>query len=759
MTTIAETFQRALDCHRSNRWAEAEQLYRQVLALEPRHIDAQHLLGLLDLQCGRAASAATRIADAIAILEAAGAPPDRSHAMLHLNLGNALQALDRPDAAAASYVRALELDPACVQAHSNLANLAQARGHAEDAIARYREALRLDPSFAEAHYNLGNALSALGREREAVASYRAALDARPDYPEALNNLANMLQSAGAFDEAVATYEAAVRLAPDSVRMLVNLGTALRAAGRFDDAIAHYERSLALDPDDAPAHYNLANAHYAAGALDPAEAGYRRATELRPDYVDAHFNLAKVLQERGDADGAIGRYRQALFVNPTMRGALFNLANLLQDLERTEEAIAAWQRLLEHAPNDADAHASLGNSLHAQGRIKDSLAAFERALALKPDFADAHYNYANALEDDRQIDAALDHYRRAVELRPAYVEAHWNRSLTMLRAGDFAAGWPEYEWRWRRPYSENLRRRLAQPLWRGEPLEGKRILLHAEQGLGDTLQFCRYVSLVAARGPAEIILEVPAALRGVMVDSLGGARPRVVAMDPSFPRGDSLPGFDLHCPLMSLPLAFGTTLDTIPAPSPYLRANPMKRALWQRRLAADRNPRIGLVWAGGIRPNDPQAVATDRRRSIALADLAPLAEAADVSWYSLQKGPRAAEAKRPPAGIVLIDRMDEVDDFTDTAALVMELDLVISVDTSVAHLAAGLGKPVWLLSRFDGCWRWLADRDDSPWYPTLRLYRQAAPAAWAPVIARLGRDVTAWCAQRRAAAARPPVTLR
>jgi len=749
MTSTTETLQRALDCHRSSRWAEAEQLYRQILAREPRHIDAQHLLGLVELQSGRPAAAAARIADAIAVLEAAGAPPDRSHAALHLNLGTALQALDRIDEAAASYTRAFGLDPACAQAYSNLGNLQQAGGRFEAAIASYGEALRLEPGLAEAHYNLGNAKAALGRDQDAIASYRAALLARPAYPEALNNLANMLQDAGELDAALATYEAAVRLAPDSVRMLVNLGTALRAAGRLDDAVARYERALALDPGDAPAHFNLANARYAGGALDAAEAGYRRAIALRPDYAEAHFNLGKVLQERGELDGAVACYREALRANPTMRGALFNLANLLQDQDRTEAAIALWQRLLEVAPDHAEAHASLGNSLHRQGRLKESLVAFERALALKPNLAEAHYNYANALEDDGRLGTALAHYQRAVELRPDYVEAHWNRSLALLRAGDFAAGWPEYEWRWRRRYSDKLRRPFAQPQWRGEPLDGRRILLHAEQGLGDTLQFCRYVELVAERGPAEIILEVPAALCGLMADSFDDARVRVVALDPDFPRGDSLPGFDLHCPLMSLPLAFGTTLETIPAASPYLRASGTKRAAWQARLAADRGPRIGLVWAGGIRPNDPQAVATDRRRSIALADLAPLAELAEASWYSLQKGPPAAQATQPPAGMALIDRMGEVDDFTDTAALVTQLDLVISVDTSVAHLAAGLGKPVWLLSRYDGCWRWLTEREDSPWYPTLRLYRQAAPGAWAPVIARLARDGAAWCAAWRA----------
>jgi len=754
MVTTAETLQRALTFHRANRLPEAEELYRHVLEREPDHVDAQHLLGLLELQRGRPATAITWIASAIAALGAAGARPQPAHAALHLNLGNAFQAAGRSDEAAASYRRAIDLDPACAQAHSNLGNLRQTSGDLEAAVASYQAALRADPAFPEAHYNLGNALAAMRRDEEAIASYRKALELRPAYPAALHNLAGSLQTVGRLEEAIANYEAAIKLAPRTARMLVSLGTALREAGRLDDAIEQYRQALTLDPNDAAAHYNLANARYADGAVEAAEAGYRQAIALKPDYAEAHFNLGKLTADRGEIDQAAAHYRDALAIDPGMKGALFNLANLLQDHDRAEEAIDLWQRLIARDRAYAEAHAGLGGAQHKLGRLKPALVAFEHALALRPDLAEVHYNYANVLEDDDQLAAALVHYQRAVELRPNYVEAHWNRSLALLRAGDFATGWPEYEWRWRRPYSAPLRRRFVQPQWRGEPLDGRRILLHAEQGLGDTLQFCRYAPLVAARDAAAVILEVPAPLLAVMRDSLGGMGIEIVPMDPGFPGGDDLPDFDLHCPLMSLPLAFGTTLDSIPAPSAYLRADPGKLSAWQDRVAGHKRPRVGLVWAGGIRPNDPQAVATDRRRSIALAALAPLAGMPGVTWFSLQKGPPAAQAQDPPVGLRLIDPMDAVGDFADTAALIMQLDLVISVDTSVAHLAAGLGKPVWVLSRFDGCWRWLTGRDDSPWYPTLRLYRQTSPGTWAPVIARLRRDLETWVAEA-AVAVRPP----
>lgn len=749
MTTTDELFQRAIQCHQTAQWREAERLYQDVLAAAPNHIDALHLLGLLELQNGRAQAATLRIGAAIAAIEAAGLAPAPAHAALQLNLGNAWQAAGQPTSAIASYRRALTLDPTCADAYSNMGNVLLEQYDYDAAIESYQAALRLRPSFSEALFNLGNAHAALGQSDVAIWHYREALRTRPVYPEALNNLANVLQAAGRFEEALVSSELAVQVVPGSARLRANLGTTLRSLGRLDEAIESYNQALALDPHDAETHYNLANAHYARADWDEAAASYTRAAVLRPEFAEVHFNFGKLLAERGDPEAAIACYRRALAVRPTMTGALFNLANLLQDQEQFGEAEATWRRLLALDPNHAEAHAGLGNGLHALGRVDEALAAYRRALAIKPDLAEAHYNLANALEDASRIAEALTHYERAVTLKPDYVEAHWNRSLVLLLSGDFQAGWPEYEWRWRRRNSASLRRPFTAPLWRGEPLDGKRILLHAEQGMGDTLQFCRYVALVAARNPAAIILEVPPPLVDVMADSFASPQIQVVPLDPNFPRGDGLPAFDVHCPLMSLPLALGTRLDTIPGATPYLRVNAAKAERWERRLAGTPRPRIGLVWAGGVRANNPEAIATDRRRSIALAQLAPLARISGVAWYSLQKGVPAVQAKDPPAGMALIDLMDEVENFADTAALVAQLDLVISVDTSVAHLAAGLGKPVWLLSRFDGCWRWLLNRDDSPWYPGLRLYRQTAPGDWRPVIERLGDDLAAWLMPSRA----------
>ena len=407
----------------------------------------------------------------------------------------------------------------------------------------------------------------------------------------------------------------------------------------------------------------------------------------------------------------------------------NLGCALFSLGRFEEAEARHEAALRLEPDYPDALSNLGNALLAQGRFEEAVAAFRAALRLRPDYAEAHANLGAALRDTGDIPEALLHCEAAIELQPGRPDARFNRALALLTAGRYAEGWAEHEHRLALPHYP--RRDLGCPQWQGEPLAGRRILLHAEQGLGDTLQFVRYAPLVAARG-GRVILEVQKPLVGLLARMEGVAE--VVAC------GEELPGFDLHCPLMSLPHAFGTTIETIPACAPYLAPDPDLVARWAALLPSSMGKRVGLVWAGSPRANEPRNHYADRRRSLHLRSLAPLAAIPGVEFVSLQLGPRAAEAQSPPAGMAVLDLTAGIADFDDTAALVAGLDLVIAVDTSVAHLAGALGKPVWLLSRFDACWRWLAGREDSPWYPGLRLFRQERPGEWGPVIARVAAEL-------------------
>jgi len=388
--------------------------------------------------------------------------------------------------------------------------------------------------------------------------------------------------------------------------------------------------------------------------------------------------------------------------PTVAEAKICLADILHDSSDFAMAATLYRQALDIAPDHPGALSNLGNTLNAMGCLSDALVLHDRAVAAVPDEAEFHFSLAAAL----------------------------------LAAGNYARGWDEYEWRWRRSQAQP---RGFGETWRGDDLAGRTILLHAEQGLGDTLQFVRYVPLVAGRG-GRVVLEVQTPLVRLMQDMPGSAK--VVA------RGDVLPDFDTHCPLLSLPRVFGTRLDTIPANFPYLRADPTTVASLGMKFAADhRGLRVGLVWAGSADPEDPGWHLIDQRRSLTSTDFAPLFDLPGVHFVSLQMHESLGQASKLTDRRVL-DPMSAVTDFADTATIVANLDLVISVDTSVAHLAGALGRRVWLLSRFDGCWRWLKDREDSPWYPDMRIYRQTRPGDWLTVIERIRDDLCA-CAMKHA----------
>jgi len=390
--------------------------------------------------------------------------------------------------------------------------------------------------------------------------------------------------------------------------------------------------------------------------------------------------------------------------------------------RLAEAATSFQEALRLRPDFSEAYNNLGNVLSALGRFIEAVASYREALRLKPDSPVPHNNLGNVLRDLGRYTEAEASYREALRLQPDYPDAHSNLGYVLLLTGSFAEGWEECEWRWKTAHMSGGVRDFSAPLWNGEPVGDRTILLHAEQGLGDTLQFCRYIPPIAAS--ARTVLEVQPPLIRLLSRLPGIAQ--IVA------RGDPLPTFDLYCPLLSLPRALGTTLDTIPGVSPYLSADPTVAAFWRGRFVGLGGLRVGIVWAGG-RTLAPMLAAVDQRRSIALDMLAPLGEVSGISWISLQKGEPAAQTAKPPQGMALHDFTADLHDFADTAALVDGLDLVITVDTAVAHLTGALGKPVWLLNRFDTDWRWLWGRDDSPWYPTLRQFRQPTPGDWNRVI--------------------------
>jgi tetratricopeptide (TPR) repeat protein len=569
-----------------------------------------------------------------------------------------------------------------------------------------------------------------GRFAEAEAQYRRILAAEPAHPDALLLFAAVAVQTGRAALAQDLLARAIVVAPDTVPYQANLGRLLHLLGRSKDALPFLHRVAERDPDNPAAHRNLGNALQRLGRLAEAAGCHVRAIALQPDYAEAFDALGNVRVGQNRLDEAAACYRQAVAANPDLAGAHGNLGGVLFRQGRFDEAAISLHRAIALDPALELPHFYLAEVAREQDRPAEAVAAYRAAIARNPHRAMSHQNLgATLMRLGRPAEAAAC-YRTAIRLQPDFPEPHDNLGMALLMLGELPEGWREREWRWRIEPAASVRRDFPQPQWRGEPAAGQTLLVHAEQGFGDTLQFCRLVPLAREQG-LRVVLEVPAALVRLMHGLAG--------IDAVVAAGDALPPFDWHCPMQSLPLALGTTLDSIPGATPYLFADSAVAAAWHERLAplAAAGPRIGLVWAGNPRSHWPEAAKVDRRRSVPLARLAPWFDIPGLQFFSLQPGGAAAAA-----GLKLIDYMDSMHDFADTAALVANLDLVISADTAVAHLAGALGRPVMLLDRFDHCWRWLAGRLDSPWYPAMRIYRQPAPGDWDAVVAEAAVDLRA-----------------
>ena len=580
------------------------------------------------------------------------------------------------------------------------------------------------------------ALHQKGELARARAKYEQILAMQPGHADALHLLGVIEYQTKNPARAVELIGRALELDPANAVAHCNLGCAQQELREFEAARGSYDRALAIDSRYADAYYNRGNLLRELGAWDAALSSYDKCLGLTPEFAAAHCNRGAVLDKLGQPDAALASYDRAVAINSDFAEAHHNRGNILQKLRQPEAALAGCERAIALNPGFAEAHCDRGVVLHELRRFDEALQSCNRAIALKPDYAAAYSNRGAVLHERKELTAALASYEQAIALDGDFAQAHLNKSLTYLLAGDLEQGWREHEWRWRNESGVKAQRRFAQPLWLGEEsIAGKTILLHAERGLGDTIQFCRYVRLVAERN-ATVILEVQGPLKELLSGLEGTSQ--VLA------RGEPLPAFDYHCPLLSLPLAFKTTLATIPMRNSYINSDPAKCLEWQKRLGAPAGLRVGLVWSGGFRPNEPEFWSVNRRRNIPLAKLASLNHPG-IEFFGLQKG-QEAEAEladmiaRPWDGPRIMDWGALLRDFSDTAALIEHLDLIISVDTSTAHLAGAMGKPVWLLNRFDSCWRWLLDRSDSPWYPTLRVYRQERAGDWDSVLRRVRFDL-------------------
>ena len=617
------------------------------------------------------------------------------------------------------YRQILQAQPNHPQAWHLLGVVAHQVGQHEIAVDYIGRAIRLNANEVDFHNNLGAAYRALQKIPEAVACWRRALELKPDCAQAHYNLGNALRDQGGPDEAIACYRRAVELQPDYADAHNNLGVALKIQGKLEEAIACWRRVLELKPNSAETYCNLGNAWHDQRKLEEAVACYRRAMQLKPDYAEVHNNLGNALKDQGKLDEAVACLHRAIDLKPGYAEAHNNLGTALQDQGELQVALACYRRAVALNPDFAQAHYNLGNAFNVLGNPDAAVASYRRALELRPNYAEAYNNLGAALKEQGNLDDAVACCRRALELKADFADAHWNQSLLSLLAGDFQRGWAEYEWRWKAKVCQP--RDFSQPLWDGRPLQGKTILLHAEQGLGDAIQFVRYASLVKQRG-GTVIVECPGPLSSLVTSCRG--------IDQVVERGDPLPAFDVHTPILSLPRIFQTNLRDIPATVPYLLADPKLVEPWRRKLGPTAAFQIGIAWRGSPTHGN------DRNRSIPLDCFEPLARRPGVRLLSLQKGAAVEELQPVAKRFPIVELGSGLRDFMDTAAVLTNLDLLITCDTAVAHLAGAVGIPVWVALPFVPDWRWLLERSDSPWYPTMRLFRQDRRGDWQGVFRRI-----------------------
>jgi len=683
-------FSEALALHQQGKLPAAESLYRQVLLRERRHADALHLLGLVAHQAGKNDVAAGLIGAAIAINKAVG-----------------------------TY-------------HANLAVVLQALGRREEAIAAYRSAVALDPGSADLRFNLGLLLAESGRHADAVESYRAAIDIRSDsaalHAKLHAKLGIALNALKRPAEAILSYDHAISLQPGSFDVHYNRAGALWQVNDLEGAVAAYRTALTLKPDLVEAHSRIGNIFKQQGRMAQAEAAYRQALAIRPDFAEALCNLGLVLYAGGRVDDAMAAYRAAIAADPRLCEAHVNLGNVLKEREQYDAAIACYQTVLGIEPNHIEAQCNLGTAYMAQDRLQEAMALYHAVLALDSTFADAHYNLGIALCVLGDLQESVAAYDRAIAIKPDFAPAHYNSSFPRLLLGDLTAGFRSYEWRWRGGSNKFVKRVCAEPMLADTNVAGRTILLHAEQGLGDTIQFSRYAALVATAG-GRVILEVPRHLQRLF----SGLRGVAAMVAP----GEPLQRFDAHSPLMSLPSIFSTMIDSIPAAPAYLRAEDAACELWRARLGTS-GFKIGIAWQG-----NPNATA-EKGRSAPLASFAPLAAIPGVRLISLQKTHGLDQLQSLPAGMkveTLGDDFDSCPDaFIDTAAVMMNLDLIVTVDTSIGHLAGALGRPTWIALQKIPHWVWMLDRNDTPWYPSVRLFRQRERGDWAGPFSGMANEI-------------------
>lgn len=632
-------------------------------------------------------------------------------------------------------------------------------GRLQEAERGYIQILACSPGYPQALHYLGVIAIQAGQPQAAIPLLNQALRALP-HPEVMNNLAEAFRMAGQYGPALELLRRAVHLAPRFAEARANLALVLAHLNRADEALAESMLARQLNAAIASAWYAAGLAHHQMRQLDQAIDAYAQTLRVQPGHVQALVEGGAALQERGSIDQAIQWLRKATEAAPGHAKAFSMLGNALAEKQQWDAATAAARRGTELNPQAPQTHLILARILSNSGSSREAETSARKAMEQAPGDVSVMQTLANILDDQLRLDEAVEAMeaaarrapdavpllaslgrlysragrdedafrtlRRALELNPNYLDAHGHLALALLNSGDLKAGFQEYEWRWRLDSFTTKPREFDRPMWTGSDPAGRTILVHSEQGFGDVIQFARYLPMLAGIG-AKVIVEAPAM---GLLELLREMR----CVSQVVPLGMKFPDFDLHLPLLSLPRAFGTTLETIPNPVPYLRPDPTRVADWKSRIdqLAEKSFRVGIVWGGNKKP--------DRRRSIPLQEMSPLFQIPRVQYFSLQKGDPLKELESAPANWPIINLSEDIKTFADTAAAMLAMDLVITIDTSTAHLAGAIGAKTWTLLPWLADWRWLRGREDSPWYSTMRLYRQSQPDNWTAVVRRLADNL-------------------
>ena len=706
-STTEQTMLRAKSYEKQGEVDQARRLYKIILDASPYNKRAKQAITALDQSRPAVNKKGTN------------PPPDQLDALVLLyNKGHLSAAVEKALLLVSDFPLTFLLWNIIGAANSGLGKLAEAE-------VGFRKAVELNPTSAEALNNLGVNLKDQGKHEGAIAAYQRALKIKPDYAVAQYNIGTTLKKQGKLDKAIEAYQHTLKIKPDYVGAHFNIGVVLTKQGKLDEAIEAYRRVLKLKPDYAKALYNIGNVLKDQGKLGEAIEVYQHALKIRPDYAEVHYNMGVALQEQGSFEAAVEAYQHALKIKPDSADAHNNLGVTLKEQGKLEDAIQAYQRALKIKPDYADAYYNMGVTLQEQGSFEIAVEVYQHALKIKPDYNEAHLNIGNMLCGQGKLDEAIESYQRALKIKPDFAEAFFGLALVTNLKGDLIKGFELYEWR-TRVNALKIRSPRDNLSWNGaQNISGKRFVVYEEQGLGDKIQFCRYLPLLVQQN-AFVTFQVTSALH-----SLLGTLDSNVILTNYLPSEDQI---DFEAPLMSLPYLFNTDLHTIPAPSPYLYADEAKIKFWAEKLHKD-NFKIGICWQGSM-------TKVDVGRSFPLSLFEKISQISDVELISLHKGLGEDQLSDVNFNLTSFDDNFDTgtDAFIDTAAIMANCDLIITSDTAVAHLAGALGRTTWVALKAFPDWRWMLNGSKSPWYPTMTLYRQPIDGNWLDVFQTLERDL-------------------